>query len=152
MIKRNYPPPYIQVTIDETPLTRVKEKQILGIFINEQLSFTPPGKLTTKKYRSKYNILSLYPDLAPSVALQLYKAYIRSRLEYGCIIWVYKVHKEWTTSNKKKNTNSYTIYIKGINNNNTMLIFTDGSAINNPSPTGTRVIIRKNGPTNQLLN
>ena len=69
MIKRNYPPPYIHVTIDETPLTRVKEKQILGIFINEQLSFTPPVKLTTKKYRSKYNILSLYPDLAPSVAL-----------------------------------------------------------------------------------
>ena len=29
-----------------------------------------------------------------------------------------------------------------------MLLFTDGSAINNPSPTGAAVVIRKNGPTN----
>ena len=29
-----------------------------------------------------------------------------------------------------------------------MLLFTDSSAINNPSPTGAAVVIRKNGPTN----
>ena len=75
-----------QVTIDETPLTKVKEKWTLGIFIDEKLSFTLHGELTTKKCRSAYNKLTLYPDLAPNVALQLYKAYIRSRLEHGCII------------------------------------------------------------------
>ena len=29
-----------------------------------------------------------------------------------------------------------------------MLLFTDSSAINNPSPTGAAVVIRKNGTTN----
>ena len=84
--KKLLPPTDIQVTIDETPLTRVKEKQILGIVIVEQLSFTPHAELTTKKCRSAYNRLTSYPDLSPNVALELYKAYIRSRLEYGYII------------------------------------------------------------------
>ena len=92
--KKLLPPPDMQVTIDETPLTRLKEKQILGIVIDEQLSFTSHVELTTKKCRSVYNRLTLYPDLAPSVTLQLYKAYIRSRLEYGCIIWGYKIHQK----------------------------------------------------------
>ena len=73
MTKKKLPPPTdIQVTIDETPLTRVKEKQILGIVIVEQLSFTPHAELTTKKCRSAYNRLTSYPDLSPNVALELY--------------------------------------------------------------------------------
>ena len=66
--KKLPPPPDIQVTIDETPLTRVKEKRIHGIVIDEQLSFTPHVELTTKKFRSAYNRLTVYPDLAPNVA------------------------------------------------------------------------------------
>ena len=93
--KKLPPPPNIQVIIDEMPLTRVKEKQILGIVIDEQLSFTPHVKLTTKKCRSAYNRLTLYPDLGANAAIQLYKVYIRSRLEYGCIIWGYKVKKSY---------------------------------------------------------
>ena len=31
-----------------------------------------------------------------------------------------------------------------------MLIFTDGSAMNNPGPTGAGAVIRKNGPTSYL--
>ena len=94
LAKRNYPPPDIQVTTNEMVLAGVKEKQILGNVIDEQLSFTPHVELTAKKYRSAYNRLTLYPDLAPNVALQLYKAYIRSRLEFGCIIWGYKIHQK----------------------------------------------------------
>ena len=88
------PPPDIQVTIDETPLIRITEKLIIEIVTDKQLSFTPHVELTTKKWRSAYNRLTLYPDLAPNVDLQLYKAYIRSRLEYGCIIWSYKIHQK----------------------------------------------------------
>ena len=84
----------MQVTINEIPLARVKEKRILRIVIDEQLSFTPHVELTTKKCRSAYNGLPLYSDLAPNMAIQLYKAYIRSRLEYGCIIWVYKIRQK----------------------------------------------------------
>ena len=87
-------PPDIQVTIDETPLIRITEKLIIEIVTDKQLSFTPHVELTTKKWRSAYNRLTLYPDLAPNVDLQLYKAYIRSRLEYGCMIWSYKIHQK----------------------------------------------------------
>ena len=45
--KKLPPPPDISVTIDQTPLARVKEKRTLGIVIDEQLSFTPHIELTT---------------------------------------------------------------------------------------------------------
>ena len=47
--------------------------------------------------------------------------------------------QELGTSNKKENLDSYINYIEGINNSNIILIiriFTDGSAIENPRPTG----------------
>ena len=47
----------------------------------------------------------------------------------------------------KISMDSYINYIKEINNKNTMLIFTDGSAINNPGPTGAGAVIKVNGPT-----
>ena len=47
------------------------------------------------------------------------------------------------TSNKKENNDSYINCIEEINNNNTMLISTDGSAINNPGPTGAGEVIKK---------
>ena len=72
----------IKATIDKTPLTRIKEKRVLGINIDGQLSFTPHVQLTTKKCRSACMKVTLYPYLAPNVALQLYKAYIRYRLVY----------------------------------------------------------------------
>ena len=92
--KKLPPPPRIPITIDEIPLIRVEEKRILGIIIDEALTFTPHIELTTTKCRSAYNRLSLYPDLSPNVALQLYKAYIRPKLEYGCMIWGYKIHQK----------------------------------------------------------
>ena len=33
------PPPDIPVTIDKKPLTKVKEKRVLGVIIDENLSF-----------------------------------------------------------------------------------------------------------------
>ena len=93
--KKKLPPPTdIPVTIDETTLTRVKEKQILGIVIDEQFSFMSYVELTTKKCKLAYNKLILYPHLAQSVAQQLYKACIRSSLEHECIIWGYKIHQK----------------------------------------------------------
>ena len=47
------------------------------------------------------------------------------------------------TSSKKKNTDSYINYIEGINNNSTMLVFTDGSTLKSPGPTGAGAVIRK---------
>ena len=54
-----------------------------------------------------------------------------------------------TTDNKigLDKVSMYRNYIHGINDHKTMLIFTDGSAMSNPGPTGAGVVIRKNGPT-----
>ena len=39
--KKLPPPPSILVTIDESSLTKVKAKRVLGIIIDEDLTFTP---------------------------------------------------------------------------------------------------------------
>ena len=81
------PPPDIPVTTDAKPLTKVKEKRVLGVIIIENLSFTSHNEQITKKCKTAYNMLTLHPELLPHQALQLYKAQIRTKLEYGCIIW-----------------------------------------------------------------
>ena len=92
--KKLPPPPDIPVTTDKKPLTKVKEKRILGAIINENLSFTSHIEQITKKCKAAYNRLTLYPDLLPYHALQLYKAYIRTNVEYGCIIWGHTIYQK----------------------------------------------------------
>ena len=96
------PPPDIPATIDEMPLTKVKEKRVLGVIIDENLGFTSHIEQITKKKKKKkkcktaYNRLTLHPELLPHQALQLYKAYIRTKLEYGCIIWGHTIYQKNT--------------------------------------------------------
>ena len=92
--KKLPPPPDIPVTIDEKALTKVKEKRVLGVIIDENLSFTFHIKQMTKKWKTAYKRLTLYPDLSPHLALQLCKAYIRTKLEYGCIIWGHTIYQK----------------------------------------------------------
>ena len=40
----------------------------------------------------------------------------------------------------------YIEYTKTLSNEKTMMIFTDGSALGNPGPTGSGVVIKENGP------
>ena len=69
--KKLLPPP---VTTDEKLLTKVKEKRVLGVIIGESLSFSSHIEQITKKYKTAYNRLTLYPDLLQHHALQLCKA------------------------------------------------------------------------------
>ena len=92
--KKLPPPPDIPVTIDKKPLTKVKEKWVLGVIINENLSFTSRIEQITKKSKTAYNRLTLHPELLPHQALQLYKAYIRIKLEYGSIIWGHSIYQK----------------------------------------------------------
>ena len=39
-----------------------------------------------------YNRLTLYPDLSPHLALQLYKSSITSKLEFGCTVSGFRIH------------------------------------------------------------
>ena len=68
------PPPDIPVAIDEKPLTKVKEKRVLRVIIDENLRFTSHIKQITKKCKTAYKRLILHLDLLPHQALQLYKA------------------------------------------------------------------------------
>ena len=47
--KKLLPPGDIPVTIDEKPLTKVKGKRVLGVIINENLSFTSNIEQIAKK-------------------------------------------------------------------------------------------------------
>ena len=39
-----------------------------------------------------YNRLTLYPDLSPHLALQIYKVFIRYKLEFDCTVWGFRIH------------------------------------------------------------
>ena len=90
--KKSPPPPDIPVTINEKPLTKVKEKRVLGVIIDENLSSTSHIEQIMKKCKAAYNRLTLHPELLPQQALQLYKAYVRTKLEYRCIIWGHTIY------------------------------------------------------------
>ena len=82
--KKLPPPPSIPVTINGSSLTKVKAKRVLGIIIDVEH--------ITQKCKRAYNRLTLYPDLSPHLALQLYKAFIRSKLDFGCTVWGFRIH------------------------------------------------------------
>ena len=86
------PPPSILETINGSSLTKVKAKRVLGVIIDEDLTFTPHVEQITQKCKRAYNRLTLYSDLSPYLALQLYKAFIRSKLEFGGTLWDFRIH------------------------------------------------------------
>ena len=89
--KKKLPPPS-SVTINGSSLTKVKAKRVLRIIIDEGLTFTLHVGHITQKCKSAYSRLTIYPDLSPHLALQLYKAFIRSKLEFGCTVWGFRIH------------------------------------------------------------
>ena len=76
------------------PSNKYKLKRVLGIVIDENLTFTSHIENITIKCKQAYNRLTLFPDLNPNLAVQLYKSYIRSKLEYGCIVWGHSIYKK----------------------------------------------------------
>ena len=88
------PPPFsIPVTINGSSLTKAKAKRVLGIIIDEDLTFTPHVEQITQKCKRAYNRhATLYPYLSPHLALQLYKAFIISKLEFDGTVWGFRTH------------------------------------------------------------
>ena len=87
--KKTLPPPPIPVTINRSSLTKLKAKRVLGIIIDEDLTFTPHIEHITQKWKIAYNRLTLYSTLSSHLALELYKAFIRSKLEFSCTVWFF---------------------------------------------------------------
>ena len=65
------PPSSILVSINENLLTKFKAKGVVGIIIDEDLTFT----------------LHIEHILSPHLTFQLWKAFIESKLEFGCTVW-----------------------------------------------------------------
>ena len=86
------PSPFIQVTINGSSLTKVKAKRALRILIDEDFTFTPHVESITQKFKRAYKRLTLYPDFSLHLAFQLYKAFIRSNLEFGSTVWGFRIH------------------------------------------------------------
>ena len=61
--------------------------------MDEDFSFTSHIEFITKKCKQAYNSLTLFPSLYPHLALQLYKSFICSRLEFGSIVWGFKLYQ-----------------------------------------------------------
>ena len=72
--KKLLPPPSLPAVIDEVPVSKVSNKRVLGIIIDEDLSFTLHIEFIAKKCKQAYNRLTLFPSLNPYLALQLYKS------------------------------------------------------------------------------
>ena len=90
--KKLPPPPSILVTINGSSLTKVKTKRVLVIIIDEDLIFTLHTCWTHHTKNVKWHRLTLYPDLSHYLALQLYKAFRRSKLEFNCTVWGFMIH------------------------------------------------------------
>ena len=86
------PPPSIPVTIDGSSLTNVQAKRVLGIIIDEDLSFKLHIEHITQKRKIAYNRLTLCPEFSPHLALQLYKGFAISNLGFGCTVCGFKIH------------------------------------------------------------
>ena len=90
--QRKKPNPSILLTINRRSLNKVSSQRILGIIIDNNLSFSLHIANITNKCKRAYNRLTLFPDMQPDLAIQIFKSLIHSKLEYGSIIWGHTIH------------------------------------------------------------
>ena len=93
--KKNTPaPPPISLTVNGAPLKKGSSQRVLDIIIDEDLTFTPHIEYITSRCKKAYNRLTLFPDMRPDLAVQISKSFIRSKLEYGSIIWRHTIYTD----------------------------------------------------------
>ena len=91
--RNRHHPPY-QLQSMKFLSNKYKLKRVLGIVIDENLTFTSHIENITIKCKQAYNRPILFPDLNPNLAVQLYKSYIRSRLEYNCVVRGHSIYSK----------------------------------------------------------
>ena len=64
------------LTINGVSLNKVSSQQILGTVIDNNLSFRPHIENITNKCNKTYNRLTLFPDMRPDLAIQIFKSFI----------------------------------------------------------------------------
>ena len=73
-------------------LKQVKEKKILGIIVDEKLTFKSHIECICTKARKSYGRLAATPMLSPANYVTICKSFIRSRFEYCCAAWSHRIY------------------------------------------------------------
>ena len=80
-----------QLFLDKSPIPVEEETKILGVIFDRKLSFIPHLKYLKKKALKTLNILNVIGNTEwgadRKVMLRLYRSLIRSKLDYGCIVY-----------------------------------------------------------------
>ena len=80
-----------QLFLDQCPIPVVEETKFLGVIFDRRLSFVPHLKYVKKKALKALNILKVVGNTEwgadRKVMLRLYRSLIRSKLDYGCIVY-----------------------------------------------------------------
>ena len=80
-----------QLFLDQCPIPVVEETKFLGVIFDRRLSFVSHLKYVKKKALKALNILKVVGNTewgaGRKVMLQLYRSLIRSKLDYGCIVY-----------------------------------------------------------------
>lgn len=67
---------------------------MLRIIIDDDLTFIPHIECKTRRCEKAYNRLTLFPDMRRDLAFQIFKPFIRSKIEYGSIIWGHAMYRD----------------------------------------------------------
>jgi ribonuclease HI len=80
-----------ELTLDNTPIEVVKEFKFLGLVFDSKLSFIPHIKYLSDKCQRALNLIRVVSSMDwgadREVLLRLYRSLIRSKLDYGCIVY-----------------------------------------------------------------
>jgi len=88
-LRRHHDEPHL--TLDGTPIPVVEETKFLGIIFDRRLTFIPHLKNLKAKCSKALDLLKLvsHTDWGADrkVILNLYRTFIRSKLDYGCVVY-----------------------------------------------------------------
>ena len=80
-----------QLFLDKSPIPVVEDTKFLGVIFDRKLSFVPHLKYVKKRGLKALNILKVNGNTEwgadRKVMLRLYRSLVRSKLDYGCIVY-----------------------------------------------------------------
>ena len=82
----------ISIKINQTAITQVPEKRLLGVIIEGKVSFKPHINYISLQARKSFSRLAAFPSLTPATLVTIYKSFIRSRIKYCCSAWSHKLY------------------------------------------------------------
>ena len=82
----------ISIKINQTAITQVPEKRILGVIIDEKLTFNPHINYISLQARKSFSRLAAFLSLTPATLVTIYKSFSRSRIEYCRSAWSHKLY------------------------------------------------------------